>query len=240
MKYRYEASSAEAVVQLIAASYLRHGYYWYITGQIPDRKSPAAVDQKLIDKYGIDVTEWQRARRRQQGLANAQYLRFGHWFIFLLTDGNHALRAPASKGGEGEKIQDFRRIPLRFHGYSISYRQSGVARTGGGATKWHAHVRIDGDTYAALKAHFNQLAVHRNAEQLALEFASIPFGRYAPVRRQLLNLLRSTNKRRESHAYELLPFSVLNMRRVPQKAYRETEQVPSSEGSPATSWSQSA
>jgi hypothetical protein len=114
MKYRCEATSAEAVVQLIAASYLRHGYYWYVTGHIPERKSPATVDRKLIGKYGIDVTEWQRARRRQQGLANAQYLRFGHWFIFLLTEGHHALRAHASKGGEGEKLQDFRRVPLRF------------------------------------------------------------------------------------------------------------------------------
>jgi hypothetical protein len=239
MKYRCEATSAEAVVQLIAASYLRHGYYWYVTGHIPERKSPATVDRKLIGKYGIDVTEWQRARRRQQGLANAQYLRFGHWFIFLLTEGHHALRAHASKGGEGEKLQDFRRVPLRFNGYSISYRQSGVARTGGGPMKWHAHVRIDGDTYASLKAHFNQLAVHRSTEQLALEFASIPFGRYAPVRRQLLNLLRSTNKRRESHAFELLPYSVLKLRRVPQKVYRETEQVPLSEESRTTSLSHS-
>ena len=149
MKYRCEATSAEAIVQLIAASYLRHGYYWYVTGHIPERKSPATVDRKLIDKYGIDVTEWQRARRRQQGLANAQYLRFGHWFIFLLTEGHHALRAPASKGGEGETLQDFRRVPLRFQGYSISYRQSGVVRTGGSPMKWRAHVRIDGDTYAS-------------------------------------------------------------------------------------------
>jgi len=229
MKYRYEATSPEAVVQLIAASYLRHGYYWYITGQIPERKSPNLVDRKLIDKYGIDITEWQRSRRRQQGLANAQYIRCDHWFVLLLTEGHHALRAPTKKGGEGEKIQDFRRVPLRFQGYSISYRKSGVARKGGGPTKWHAHVRIDDNTSASLKAHFAQIAVHRSAEQLAHEFAKIPFARYAPIRRQLLNLLRLTNKQRESQAFDLLPYSVLRLRRTPQKIYTESEQSQSTQ-----------
>ena len=57
MAYRCEAQSPEAVVQLIAASYLRHGFYWYVTGSIPASKDPAVIDRKLIAKYGIDVSE---------------------------------------------------------------------------------------------------------------------------------------------------------------------------------------
>jgi len=48
MAYPCEAQSPAAVVQLIAASYLRHGFYWYVTGSIPDGKDPAVIDRKLI------------------------------------------------------------------------------------------------------------------------------------------------------------------------------------------------
>ncbi|TWU37515.1 hypothetical protein Q31b_43030 [Novipirellula aureliae] len=220
-KYRCVAQSTEAVVQLIAASYLRHGYYWYVTGQIPERKNPESIDVKLIDKYGIDISTWQRSQRRKQGVANAQYLRHGRWFILMLTAGHHALRQPSSKGGEGERVMDCRRVPIRFAGYSISYRKSGVAETGGGPPKWHAHVRIDAPTYAQLKAHFEGLATHRTADTLAAEFTRLPFARYAPIRRQLLNLLRLVNGRRKPHGYETLPYSVLNLRRVPVSVYEE-------------------
>jgi len=128
MTYRCEATSTEAVVQLIAASYLRHGYYWYVTGRIPNNKEPGLVDRKLIEKYDIDITEWQRSRRRKQGLANAQYLRHDRWFILMLTDGHHALRAPVANGGEGEQLKDCRRVPIRFDGYAISYRRSGIEK----------------------------------------------------------------------------------------------------------------
>jgi len=219
MKYQCEATSPEAVVQLIAASYLRHGYYWYVTGRVPDGKPPDRVDRKLIDKYGIDISEWQRSRRRKQGLANAHLLRHDRWFILMLTEGHHSIRGPIAKGGEGEHVKDCRRNPIRFAGYSISYRRSGVAIAGGGPVKWHAHVRIDSETYANLKAHFEAIAIHRTVQHLAQEFASIPFARYAPIRRQLLNLLRLVNDRRKQHAYEPLPYEVLKLRRSPVKCY---------------------
>ncbi len=218
-KYRCEASSPEAVVQLIAASYLRHGYYWYATGKIPDGKPPEPVDQKLIAKYGIEISEWQRSKRRKSGLANAQYLRYGQWFILMLTEGHHALHQPSANGGEGEHIKDCRRIPIRFSGYSISYRRSGIAQTGGGPTKWHAHVRLDAVTYAEMKAYFETIAVHRSPENLAAEFAKITYARYAPVRRQLLNILRRVNELRHRQSFSQLPYSVLNLRRSPVKIY---------------------
>ena len=137
----------------------------------------------------------------------------------MLTDGHHALRAPVAKGGEGEHLKDCRRVPIHFDGYAISYRRSGIANTGGGPIKWHAHVRMDADTYTSLKAHFDCIAVHRSAEHIAYEFSTIPYARYAPIRRQLLNLLRRVNTRRKQHAYEPLPYSVLKLRRCPVKVY---------------------
>ena len=48
MQYRCVATSPEALVQQVAVCYLRHGYWWYVTGRIPDGKDPKNVDVKLI------------------------------------------------------------------------------------------------------------------------------------------------------------------------------------------------
>lgn len=221
MAYRCEAASVESVVQLIAASYLRHGYYWYVTGSIPAGKDPHDVDRKLIAKYGIGVSDWERASRKKRGLANAQYLRYDRWFILLVTEGHHPLKAPAAKGGEGEQLRDCRRVPIRFEGYAISYRRAGITPKGAAAPKWHAHVRMDGPTCRQLKAHFLNIACHRSPENLARELAAIPFARYAPIRRQLLTLLRQINAARERMGYSVLPHAVLRLRREPVKVYRD-------------------
>ena len=223
MAYLCEAQSPEAVVQLIAASYLRHGFYWHVTGSIPAGKDPGGIDRKLITKYGIDVSEWERRHRKQRGIANAHYLRFERWFILMVSEGHHALKQPASTGGEGEHLRDCRRTPIRFHGYSISDRRAGVTAAGGSATKFHAHVRIDDDTYRMLRDRFVDLAIHRTAETLAHEFGRIPFARYAPIRRQLLNILRAVNERRKQQSFELLPHSVLNLKRTPVPVYVRPE-----------------
>ena len=221
MNYRCQAASTEGVVQLIAASYLRHGYYWYVTGSIPPTKDAATVDRKLVAKYGLDISQWACSNRRKRGLANAQYLRYGRWFILMLTEGHHALRLPTAQGGEREQLKDCRRHPIQFEGYSISHRRSGVASVSDEPHKWRAHVRIDARTYTELKAHFESIAVHRSCDNLAQEFAAIPYARYAPIRRQLLNLLRLVNQRRKQHNFEPLPYQVLNLRRSPVKVYAD-------------------
>lgn len=234
MTYRFEAATPESVVQLIAASYLRHGYYWYVTGTIPDGKDPSSIDQKLIAKYGIDVSEWERTRRKKRGLANAQYIRFERWFILMVTEGHHPLKAPTRKGGEKEQLKDARRVPIRFRGYSISYRRSGITPKGADPTddsvrKWHAHVRIDEPTYRRLKAHFIDRACHRSPENLTRELAAISFARYAPIRRQLLTLLRMINEARKPLGYEQLSYRALNLRRVPVKVYASGHDVDASQ-----------
>jgi hypothetical protein len=102
MQYRSEATSVEGFVQQFACCYLRHGYWFYVTGRIPDRKSPEDVDRKLIEKYGIAVSESNRARRKRLGQANLQYLRF---FIILATHGTHRFFDE-----EADSIRDIRRV----------------------------------------------------------------------------------------------------------------------------------
>ena len=200
--------SVAGFVQQLAVSYLPHGYWWYVAGRIPVPKDPRSVDAKLVARYQIDLSERARARRKQLGHANMRYLRYGRFFVLLATEGNHRFKVE-----ERTVIRDIRRVPLPFEGYSISYRQGGRTRRGERDAKWHAHVQIQIETYKQLKAYFLNVAVHRSSATLAAEFARIPFEPYAPVRRQILNILRAVNEARRRAGYEELPTSVLRLRR---------------------------
>ncbi|MEQ1826063.1 MAG: hypothetical protein ABL921_08955 [Pirellula sp.] len=203
------ATTPEGLVQQVAVCYLRHGYWYYVTGRIPAGKDLDTVDQKLIAKYEIDLTERQRAYRKKRGFANMQYIRYGRWFLLMATDGHHSF-----KQDEKNQIRDCRRHPIKFEGYSISYRRSGLTPKGGGDPKWHACVRIDNATYRELKAFFLARATHRSVENLSADFARVPFARYAPIRRQLLTIHRVVNKARQSAGYEPIPLSSLILRRA--------------------------
>lgn len=208
MEYRCVAGTVEGFVQQLAVCYLPHGYWWYVAGRIPEPKDPGAVDAKLLARYDVALSERARARRKQLGNANMQYLRYGRFFVLLATEGNHRF-----KSEERTVIRDIRRVPLQFEGYSISYRQGGRTQKGERDAKWHAHVQIHPETYKQLKAYLLGLAVHRSAETLAAEFRRISFEPYAPVRRQMLNLLRAVNDARKRAGYQPLPTSVLRLRR---------------------------
>ena len=208
MPYRCVATSPEGLVQQVAVSYLRHGYWWYVSGRIPGPKPPELIDQKLLDKYGIGLTERQRAYRKSRGLANLQYIRYRGWFLLLATEGHHPF-----KQQEHLQIRDCRRHPIRFEGYSLSYRRGGATPKGGGEPKWHACVRIEPSTYKQIKAFFMTRACHRSVENLSDDFRRIPFARYAPIRRQLLHVLRAVNRARDRIGYDPVPVSALCLRR---------------------------
>ncbi|MCC6678941.1 MAG: hypothetical protein IT436_17580 [Phycisphaerales bacterium] len=195
-EYRCVATSLSGFVQQLAVSYLGHGYWFYVTGRIPDGKEPSAVDRKLIARYGIDISKWARARRKRAGLANLQYLRHERFFVLLATHGTHEFFER-----EKNQLRDARRVPVRYAGYSMSFR--------GG----HPHVRIDQRRYLELKAQFVELATHRQRGVLAKELWNLPFEPYAPVRRQLLNILRAMNRVRRTAGFDKLTYEALGLRR---------------------------
>lgn len=57
------------------------------------------------------------------------------------------------------------------------------------------------------------MARHRNADWQAREFYQFPFEPYAPIRRQLLKLLRKVNRVRKRAGFAILPPDILPMRR---------------------------
>jgi hypothetical protein len=214
MEYRCEATSVAGFVQQLACAYLPHGYWFYVTGRIPSAKDPQRVDEKLIDKYGIGLSRQSRARRKQVGIANIHYLRYERFFVLLATHGHHPFY-----DDEEKNIRDVRRVPIKFAGYSISCKRGGYKRKTcpqGQAVpddKWRARVQIGQQNHRTLKAYFLDVASRRSIDRLAKQFYCLPFEPYAPVRQQLLNLVRLVNVQRRTAGLEPVGYDVLRYRR---------------------------
>ena len=208
MPYRAVATSVDGFIQQLACSYLRHGYWFYVVGQVPEGKDPSEIDEKLIRKYGIDVSESTRARRKKAGLSNLQYIRYNRTFVIIATKGKHRFFTE-----EAKLLRDIRQIPLRFAGYTLGYKRGGRTKDGLPDEKWHSHVAIERRQYLSLKAWFAELATRQSAKGLAVAFYQLPVVPYAPVRRQLLMMLREVNRVRKLAGKSQLPTEVLPLRR---------------------------
>lgn len=194
--YRCEAESLEGFVQQLAVAYLTHGYWFHVTGVVPADKDPCNVDRKLLDIYNVELSRWARTRRKRAGLANMQYLRYDRFFVLMATHGKHLFFER-----EVGQIRDARRVPIRIGGYSVSFR--------GG----HAHVRIEQGEYKRLKARLLRAANDTRPEIVVEHFGQIRYVPYAPVRRQLLNVLRAVNRVRQERGFKRIDSDVLVLRR---------------------------
>ena len=196
MRYQCEASTVDGFVQQLAVAYLTHGYWFYSLGSVPEQKDPKRIDAKLIEKYGMDISRASRCRRKRGGLANVHYLRYDRFFVLLATHGQHLFFEE-----EGEKVKDARRAPIKFHGYSVGYNQG------------HARVAIEREVYQGLKAELLELAARCSRKELEAAFWNMPWEPYAPIRTQILTLLRQVNKKRETAGLEPLQRSCLRLYR---------------------------
>ena len=201
--YQCEATSLGGFVQQLAVAYVANGYWFYVTGSVPERKDPAAVDRKLIERYGLGLSKWAVARRKLAGGANLQYIRFGRFFVLLATRGEHPFFQ--EEAASIRKVQD---VTIKIGGYAIGHK--------GG----HARVSIERGEYKRLKAYFLDLAVRRTAEKLEDEFRRLPYEPYAPVRVQLLCIHRAVNRARKVAGFEPVSKGCLRLNR---RIYRPFE-----------------
>ena len=203
MEYRAEATSLEGFVQQLAVGYLCRGYRFYFQGLIPAGKDPRAVDAKLIARYGLAISKFERARRKARGLVNVQYLRYRQHFVLLSTPGEHdPLR-------DDHKLKDAHEVPIKLGGYAASFR--------GG----HAHVRIERDAWKQLKAYYLDLATKRSVSWFEREFRRWPFEPWAPIRRQTFIILNQVNRARKAAGLEPVPTSCVRFKR---RIYRPFEE----------------
>jgi len=196
MEYRCEATSIVGFIQQLAVAYVGRGYFFYVTGEIPERKDPQGVDRRIIEKYGVAIGKTARFRRKTAGVANIQYIRYRRAFVLLATPGKHPFFEE-----ERNLIRDVREVPIKFGGYAVSYRAG------------HPHVRIEQARYLELKAYLSDLAIHRGRDWLGGEFSRLAFEPYAPIRAQLHCILREVNRRRELARYERVARSSIRVRR---------------------------
>ena len=170
-------SSIDGLVCYLASSLICRGYWFYQIVRIPDGKDPQRIDAKLIARYEANQSRWRRSHRKATGRANVRYLRFENVVFLLATAGESPFFA-------AEKPKDLRRTPLKFGGYSLSFRNG------------HSSVRIERVQYRELRSYFLEVAVRRTKEQLERELGALPFLPFAPVRRQLLTIFRRVNHKR--------------------------------------------
>lgn len=224
MEYRCEATSITGFVQQLVSCYLPHGYWFYVSGCIPEHKDPRVVDEKLLAKYGISISRSSRARRKLVGIANIHYLRHERFFVLLATHGHHPFY-----DDEDENIQDVRRVPIKFDGYSIGVKKGGYRRKASPKSppipddKWRVRVQIGREPYRDLTAYFLDIALLRTVEQLSRDLFSLRYEPYAPVRQQILNILRLVNKARKAAGLEPVSPKVLRYQRNIVRPFEPTE-----------------
>lgn len=197
MEYRCVTTSVEGFVQQLAVAYITHGYWFYVAGEIPEGKDPAAVDAKLIARYGIAISKWARCRRKKQGLANMQYLRHERFFVLLATKGRHEFFER-----ERASFRDVRRVPIKFAGYSIGCGK-------GRDERWHAAVRIEPDEYAGIKASLIERGVRLRWRTMGPAFGEVRHVAFAPIRRQMLQAWRQVNRARQRAGLTPVPMEVV-------------------------------
>ena len=215
-EYRYIAATAEGFVQQVVCSYVRHGYYFFVSGQVPAGKDPATVDAKLLERYGVAKTRKDRYRRKRAGLANVHYIRFENHWLMLCSKGEHEWFQR-----EGENIRDVRRDAIHFMGYSIRLRRGlykphrcKVDRGGPPEKddKFRVRVQIGQKAYRDLRAEFLEVA-RKSPALLAHLFWNVPFEPYAPIRQQLLRLLCDVNVRRKRAGLTRISTKVIRYKR---------------------------
>jgi hypothetical protein len=112
--YRCEALSIEGFIQQLAVCYVGRGYFFCVTGVIPEGKDPRAVDEKLLRQYHIAVSKWRKWRGFHLiGEAKLQYLRFERFMVILATEGGHQFLKR-----ERHAIRDARNKPRQSFRYA--------------------------------------------------------------------------------------------------------------------------
>ena len=207
MAYRYLAQSVGGFIQQAAVYYIQRGYYFYVLGRVPKGTRCRQIDRKILAKYEINLSKFQRYRLKKKGLASIQYLRYRDTFLLLATEGEHPFFA-----AEETAIQDARVSPLRVFGYAITHQNGRVL------------VGLDEETYRHLKADFLRLALRRTPHTLARKFWSLPFEPYGPVYRQVLSICKAVNCKRKTGGLPLVPSSTLRRLR---RSYRPFDTVAS-------------
>jgi hypothetical protein len=174
---RYEANSLGEMLRKIAIDYVRYGYCRYLLAEMPRTKDVNVIDLKLLKTYGITYCRTRRARRRAKGEAVVAYVRFGHRFILLATDGLHA-------EVEKQNFKDCRTHPIQLSGYTV------------GVQGKKPNVQISLKRYRAIRKLLARIALHNEKKLIDFFNRLSPFS-FPGILRQKYRLLKMVNTKRK-------------------------------------------
>lgn len=202
----YETTSVGAFVQQVAVHCLPHGYRYYVSGFMPEGKDYRAIDKRILAKYEIPPNRFARYRLKKAGKVVIRYLRFERWFLLIASDpwGQHRFFE------DEVEIRDVQAVPIRFHGYELTFRDGRV---------W---VRIGERELDIIRERFLRRAVRsRGVSKLEDEFQSLPYQPYRSVRYQLFGLLDEVNQLRKAAGLGCVSESAIPTRRTSYLAFRK-------------------
>ena len=223
MLYRCNTSSPEGLVQVVARNYLNSGYVFYIAKSHPDGRDYDAIDRRIIEKYEINISKFKRARRKRAGFGNVHYIRYQSFYLLLATPGEHEIffnsdrdanghLLPPEQRGERASLQDARRTPIKFAGYSMSVTKDGVK------------VRIEREHYRDLRAFFAEIATHWSKKNIEEELKkTLKFCPYAPIQAQQHSIISMINDKRKRAGYQRIATNLFPKRYTPCKPYFEQQ-----------------
>lgn len=206
--YPCEAVSIAGFIQQIAC-WVRNGYFFYNLRHIsPERTRQETrakyhrVDSMLVSKYSAAISYAERSRRKKQGIARTNYIRYRNVQVLMATLGEHRFF-------DEEPWKDLRRRPLRFAGYAVGFRNG------------HVHVRISDEAFRRLKTRLLRLAERTTVPELMLTFKRLPYEPWAPIRSQYLQLHRTVNGLRAPRGLPPVPRSCVRLYRKPLSPFGE-------------------
>lgn len=195
MNTRYLVQSWQGLLQQLVYMVGR-GYYFYHVVEYPMKKQAKwlSIDQKLIAKYEMGLSKFQRSRLKKKGYANFFFLRFEQIGFILHTLGE------VKEGVQiDDHFYDIREKPMIINVGTVSFSIKFVNKKG--QSERVLYVSLEKGFYRGIKDHLAEIAKAKNKRQLIKEFEKINnFPAWAGVvaqKRRLLNYLLAEAKKHD-------------------------------------------
>ena len=204
--YRYEAKNIDGFLSQLVRYIANGGHYFYIRVRVPEGKDPTATAEKLLDRYDIRKSRWQRKRRHLKETASIHLLKYQEVIVVILTKGKHE----KFYADHHSQVQDIRRTALKIFGYSVRYGFSEIEK------RQKVFIRLDVKTYRKVLAHMLTIGVwdsYRDKTALEREFNRLPYQPYEPVFAQLCAIAKHVNKVRRRRGFEGMELACIKNKR---------------------------
>lgn len=192
-EYRYLIrSSGELIKQIVRE--VGMGYYFMHVTYLPAKKKNkwVKIDEKMMQKYDVRKTKWQRYRRKERGLANFLYRRWEHVMVIL-----HTLGDIPSGITYDDQFQDVRKKQVDIWvsdlvGYRIIFENGKVTAV------------LHPQTYRGIKAVLRDVARTKDTGKMVKEFDKLNgFPSLRGILRQKQQLMKYLLKQAGKHQVDL-------------------------------------